>query len=250
VPIFALILLAQIACVVHCIRKGRNPWWILGILVFPLIGSLFYLFLEVLPGRARRDLRLAGQAAVKKIDPGGEVRAATEALDTADTAANRIVMGDALAGQGRWREAAIEYREALAKVPAADRPTQLKLARVLLEAGSAAEARHLLDTLPETGSPAERDRADFLRARALGELRRTDEAVAIFRDVGTRMPGGEAQCREAALLIADGRNREGAAALAEAVRRARTLDRAEKLRDREMYAWAEKTLQDLRRRGF
>jgi hypothetical protein len=64
------------------------------------------------------------------------------------------------------------------------------------------------------------------------------------------MPGGEAQCREAALLIADGRDREAVAPLAEAMRRAKSLDRYEKVRDREMYAWAEKTLAELRARGF
>jgi hypothetical protein len=249
-PMLWLIIAVQFACVIHCIRKGRNPWWIVGILVFPLLGSLAYMALEVVGGRARRELRIAKEVAVRKIDPGGAARAAAEALETADTAANRIAMGDALAGQAKWREAAAEYREALAKAPLGDRPTQMKLVRALLEEGDAAEALRLVETLPETGSAAERDRAAFLRARALGELKRTDEAVAIFRDVGTRMPGGEAQCREAALLIADGRDREAAAPLAEAMRRAKSLDRYEKVRDREMYAWAEKTLAELRARGF
>jgi hypothetical protein len=245
-----LIIAVQFACVVHCIRKGRNPWWIVGILVFPLLGSLAYVALEVVGGRARRELRIAKEVAVRKIDPGGAARAAAEALDTADTAANRTAMGDALAGQAKWREAAAEYREALAKAPLGDRPTQVKLVRALLEGGDAVEALRLLETLPESGSTAERDRAAFLRARALGELRRTDEAVAIFRDVGTRMPGGEAQCREAALLIADGRDCEAITPLAEAMRRAKSLDRYEKVRDREMYAWAEKTLAELRAQGF
>jgi hypothetical protein len=249
-PYLALILIAQIACAIHCLRNGRNPWWIVGIIIFPLIGSAAYVILEVLPGRARRDLRIAGQMAARKIDPDAEVRAAAAALDTADTAANRIALGDALAGQARWREAAGEYREALAKAPLGDRPTQMKLARALLEDGDAAEARRLVESLPESGSAAERDRADVLRARALGELGETDAAVAIFRDVGTRMPGGEAQCREAALLLADGRDREAAAPLAEAVRRAKALDRYEKLRDRDMYAWAEKTLAELKARGM
>ncbi|HEY0013388.1 MAG TPA: tetratricopeptide repeat protein [Allosphingosinicella sp.] len=245
-----VIVVLQIACVIHCINKGRNPWWIVAILVFPLIGSAAYFAFEVLGGRARRELRIAREAAVRKIDPDGEVRAAAEALDTADTAANRIAMGDALAGQRKWWEAAEQYREALAKSPLGDRPTQMKLAKAWLEAGEPDEALRLVETLPETGSAAERDRAESLRAQALGELGRTEEALAILRDVGTRMPGGEAQCREAALLIADGRDREAAAPLAEAVRRAKSLDRYEKVRDRDMYAWAEKTLAELRARGL
>jgi hypothetical protein len=56
----ALIVIVQIACVVHCIQKRRNPWWIVGILLFPLIGSAAYVIVEVLPGR---ELRMAKAAA-------------------------------------------------------------------------------------------------------------------------------------------------------------------------------------------
>lgn len=245
-----LIILLQIGCVIHCIQKGRNPWWIVGVLVFPLIGSVAYLFLEVMGGRARRELRLASDVAVKKIDPEREVRAARESLETADTAANRSAMADALAGQGKWSEAAVHYREALAMAPLGDRAVQMKLAKAALEEGDALEARQLLETLPESGSIAEKDRASLLLARALAELRETERAIALLRDVGTRMPGGEAQCREAALLIQEGRDREAAPPLAEAERRARNLDTYEKHRDKEMYAWASKTLAELRARGF
>jgi hypothetical protein len=139
---------------------------------------------------------------------------------------------------------------ALEKTPLGDRAIQLKLARVCLESGNSAEARRLVDELPESQSTAENDRAAMLRARALAELGETEAAIAIFRDVGTRMPGAEAQCREAGLLIEQGREAEAAIPLAEAERRARNLDRYEKLRDRDMYAWAERTLADLRARGL
>jgi len=250
VIVFALILILQIACVVHCVRHGRSGLWILGIIFFPLIGSAAYVIVEVLPGRARRDMRIAGQAAVRRIDPEREVRAARDALDTADTAANRIALGDALAGQEKWSDAVLHYREALFKVPLADRPTQLKLARALLESGNAAEALRLVETLPATQSAAETDRAALLQARALAETGERDQAIAILADIGTRMPGGEAQCRQAALLIEAGRDAEAVVPLAEAERRARTLDRYEKVRDRDMYAWAARTLADLRIRGF
>jgi hypothetical protein len=240
---FALIVIVQIACVVHCIARRRNPWWILGILVFPLIGSAAYFFLEVMPGR---ELRMAKAAAVKRIDPEREVRSAREALATADTAANRVRLGDGLADRAEWPEAAIHYLMALEKTPLGDRAIQLKLARATFECGNAAGTVKLIDELPPSQATAENDRAALLRARALGELGETDEAVAILRDVGARLPGAEAQCREAALLIADGREAEAVAPLEEAERRARNLDRYEKLRDRDMYAWAQRTLAELR----
>ena len=249
--ILALILILAIACAVHCIRSRRNPWWIVGIVVFPLLGSLAYLIIEVLPGvMARREARFAKDVAVKAIDPEREVRAASEALDIADTAANRIAMGDALADQERWAEAALHYGEALEKMPAGDRATQMKLARVLLEGGNAAEACRLVETLPETHSNAEQDRARMLLARALAETGETGRAIALYAEIGERMPGGEAQCRQAALLLEEGREAEAVAPLAEAERRARRVDRYERLRDRDMYAWAERTLAELRAKGL
>ena len=250
---FAAIIGLAVGCIVHCLRSGRNPYWILPILIFPLVGSLAYLLVEVAPGLGlgqRRAVRMAKSAAVKTIDPDREVRAARDSLDTADTAANRIAMGDALADQLKWGEAILHYREALAKTPAGDRATQMKLARANLEAGNAAEARRLAETLPETRSGAEADRGKLLLARALAELGEDEAAVALFADIGERMPGGEAQCRQAALLLEQGREAEAVAPLAEAERRVRRLDKYERLRDRDMYAWAERTLAELRAKGF
>lgn len=247
----ALIIGLAIGCIIHCIRTGRNPYWILPILVFPLVGSLAYLLVEVAPSLGqRRGVRMAKKAAVTAIDPDRDVRAAREALDTTDTAANRIAMGDALAEQQKWGEAMLHYREALAKSPLGDRATQTKLARICLEAGNAAEARRLIETLPDTRSAAEEDRAKLLLGRSLAELGETEEAIRLFGEVGERMPGGEAQCRQAALLIEQGREAEAVVPLAEAERRARRLDKYERLRDRDMYAWADRTLADLRERGL
>ena len=248
---FAAIIGLAAGCVVHCLRTGRNPYWILPILVFPLVGSLAYLLVEVAPALGRRrGVRMAKAAAVRTIDPDRDLRAARDALDTADTAANRIAMGDALADQGKWGEAILHYKEALARTPAGDRPIQMKLARANLEAGNAAEARRLAETLPETRSAAEEDRGKLLLARALAECGDGDAAIALFAEIGERMPGAEAQCRQAALLLEQGREADAVAPLAEAERRARRVDKYERLRDREMYAWAERTLAELRGKGF
>jgi hypothetical protein len=247
---FAAIIGLAVGCIVHCLRTGRNPYWILPLLVFPLVGSLAYLLVEVAPRiGARREVRFAKEAAAKAIAPERAVRAARDALETADTAANRIALGDALAGQEDWSGAILHYREALAHAPLGDRPTQLKLARACLEEGDAAEARRLLETLPETQSQAEKDRAGLLLGQVLDACGEPEAAIALFADVGERLPGGEAQCRQAGLLIEQGRHAEAVAALLEVERRTRRLDRYERLRHRDMYAWAARALAELRAKG-
>jgi FimV-like protein len=240
-------ILVQILCVVHLIRNHRNNLWLWAIILLPIAGSAAYVVVEILPGLfQRREVRAVKAAAVRRLDPERELRAAREAVDVADTAANRNALADALAEAGNWGEAVRHYREAVAKTPGKDRSARLKLARACLEAGNVAEARRLLEELPESASPSENDRAALLLARSLEALGETDRAVALYAELGERMPGAEAQCRQAALAIAGGRHAEAVPLLEEAERRARRLDRMERRKDAEMYDWASRTLAELR----
>ncbi len=244
---FFATILVQIACVVHLIRNHRNSLWLWAIILLPIAGSAAYLVVEILPGLfQRREVRAAQAAAVRKLDPERGLRAARAALDVADTAATRNALADALAEAGQWGEAVRHYREAVAKTPGQDRAASLKLARACLEAGHAGEAKRLLETLPESASPSENDRAGLLLARSVDELGETGRAIALYAELGERMPGAEAQCRHAALLIAGGRGREAIPLLEETERRARRLDKMERRKDSEMYDWAARTLTEMR----
>ncbi|HEX8064088.1 MAG TPA: tetratricopeptide repeat protein [Allosphingosinicella sp.] len=246
-PIFIVSVLVQIACVVHLIRNGRPQLWLWAIIFLPIAGSAAYVVVEILPGLfGRREVRAVKAAAVKRLDPERELRAAREAVDVADTAATRTALADALAEAGQWGEAVRHYREAVAKTPGNDRTARFKLARACLEAGNGAEARRLLEALPESASPSENDRAALLLARSLEEAGENDRAIALYAELGERMPGAEAQCRQAALLIAAGRRGEALPLLEETERRARRLDRMERRKDSDMYDWAARTLAELR----
>jgi len=239
--------LIQVACVVHLFRNHRNTLWLWAILLLPIAGSAAYVVVEVLPGLfGRREVRAVRSAAVRRLDPERELRAAREAVDVADTASTRTALADALAEAGNWGEAVRHYREAVAKTPGKDRTARFKLARACLEAGNTAEARRLLEALPESASPSENDRAALLLARSLEELGENDRAIALYGELGERMPGAEAQCRQAAMLIASGRRGEALPLLEEAERRARRLDKMERRKEADMYDWAARTLAELR----
>lgn len=244
---FIVTVLVQIACVVHLIRNHRPSLWLWAIILLPIAGSAAYIVVEILPGLfQRREVRAVRAAAVKRLDPERELRAAREAVDVADTAATRTALADALAEGGNWGEAVRHYREAVAKTPGKDRTARFKLARACLEAGNIGEARRRLEELPESASPSENDRAALLLARSLEELGETDRAIALYGELGERMPGAEAQCRQAAMLIASGRRGEALPLLEEAERRARRLDKMERRKEADMYDWAVRTLAELR----
>ena len=75
-------------------------------------------------------------------------------------------------------------------------------------------------------------------------------ALELYAEAGVRLPGAEAQCREAGLLLALGRRAEAVAPLVEAERRAKSMDRKERAKEAEMYRWAADTLADLRAEGL
>jgi hypothetical protein len=246
-PLIGLSILVQILCAVHCVRGGRNQMWLMVIIFLSIPGCLAYGFFEILPEYAgRREVRAAKTAALRKLDPEREIRAARERLEMADTAANHDSLGDALAEGGKWRDAVRHYGEALARSPASDRSAQVKLARAQLEVGDAEAARRGLEALPPSHSAAENDRTALLLARSLEECGETKRALALYADIGLRMPGGEPLCRQAALLLKEGRAREALPVLTEVEIRLKRIDRFERSGNAEMYDWAARTLTELR----
>lgn len=238
----------QVLCIVHLMRHGRNPIWLSALIFLPVISALAYFVVEILPGLGgNRHVRAAKSNVVALIDPERDLRAARDALDLADTAANRLRVADALAALGRHAEAVPLYRESIRMtVGEPDLRTQNKLATSLYETGQGAEALALLDAIPEPVGQSERDHQALLRAKTLEHLGRNAEALAIYEDVVTRIPGEEARCRYAALLIAEGWDRRAIKVLEEVENRMKHLDRQQRAADADMYRWAAETLTRLR----
>lgn len=248
--IIGLSLLVQLLCVVHCLKSGARCQWICVIAIFSIPGCLIYAWFNIIPELAgRRAVRFAAAEAARKLDPTRALRQAREALEVADTAANRTALADALADAQQWREASAEYRIARSMAPEGDRALAVKLAQALLEAGDAAAARDLLSPLPETFSTAENDRVKLLLARTHEACGQPEQAISRYRDLAERVPGGEAHCRLAALLIAQGRNKEAVPVLQDVERLVKRLDRVQRAQSRDMYDWAASTLSNLRQAG-
>ncbi|MCW4460584.1 hypothetical protein OK349_02615 [Sphingomonas sp. BT-65] len=240
------IIAIQVACVVHLVKTGRNPLWLTALIFLPMVGAIAYFIVEILPGlQGNRHVRTVQAKAAAALDPERELRAAREALELTDTAANQVRLGDAASDLGRWSEAEAAYRAAVAKAPP-DARTQAKLARTIFEQGHAGEALALLDALEPPAGQSERDRQGLLRARMLEHVGRNAEALALYADVVTRLPGEEARCRYAALLLAEGWENKARKVLEEVEVRAKRLDRQQRAAEAEMYRWVADTLARLR----
>ena len=242
---YLLILGLQVYCIVDVIRRGRNSLWIMALVFLPVASALAYFIVEILPSlQHNRHVRMARQKVVEAIDPERELRAAQQALDIADTMANRLRVADALTVLGRHSEALPLYQRGAGPRP--DFRTGEKLARSLFLNDKPDEALTVIDALPSVTGQSDRDRATLLRARILEDLKRNDEALALYGDIAERVPGDEARCRYAALLLKVGKKAEARRVLEDVEHRMKYIDRHSRVENAPMYDWAMKELSGLR----
>ena len=238
----------QVLCIVHLMRNGRNPLWLSALIFLPVVSALAYFVVEIMPGLGtNRHVRTAQAKAVAALDPERDLRAARDALDLADTAANRIRVADALSALGRHGEAVPLYREAIRMTPGeGDARTRVKLTTALYETGQGKEALALLDVLEPASGQSEADRRTLLRAKILEHLDRKPEALALYASIIASVPGEEARCRYAALLLDQGQSWRAREVLEEVEKRMKRLDRQQRAAEADMYRWAMDQLARLR----
>lgn len=245
--LYFLLIAVQVACVIDVIRNRANQLWIMALIFLPVASTIAYVIIEVLPRlQGNRHVRTVRAQVEARVNPERDVRAARDALGLADTIANRVRLADALSTLDRFDEAVPLYREALARSPHPDARTEARLAQALFETGASREALSLLDAITPPSTQSDRDRLALLRARVLTELGNADEALAIYADIVTRIPGEEARCRYAALLLDQGNEPRARVVLEEVEARMKRLDRTQRAADADMYRWATSKLQALR----
>jgi len=243
--IYVAIIALQVYCIVHVIRNNGRMFWIFPLLIAPVVSAIAYFIVEILPTlQHNRHVRTAKEQIAQKMDPERELRAAQGQLDIADTMANRIRVADALTELGRHKEALPLYQRGAGPRP--DFRTGEKLARSLYLNDRNDEALSVLDVLPRVTGQSDIDRTKLLRARILEDMGRSDEALELYTEIMDRMPGDEARCRCAALLLKVGRKSEAVRVLEEVEQRMKYIDRHTKASNGPMYEWAMKELGALR----
>lgn len=243
-PILSLLLLlVDATCVIHAARNGRlNPWaWV--IMLLPGIGAVAYVMLVVVPewGEGPRGRRIKAGVA-QAVSPEKRYRDAALALEIADTAANRHALASEAARLGRHDEA-IALFDALIGQPMGDEPKAHEdRARVLAEAGRAAEAVAALDRLKARWPDYESPQGHLLYAEALAASGRGGEAETEYRALLGYFAGPEPALGLVRLLASLGRPGEARLLAADYVRRIETSPKftrtlhAEVLRELRDYA--------------
>ena len=198
---------------VHALRTGRNMYWLFILLMFPLLGSLVYLFAEFLPEQRNSKLvRKTGAAFKAIVDPGRELREAENALDQTPSMGNRLRLAQALLGAGRAADA-LPHFEACAQGIFANDPEALQgLARAQRAAGLKNEAWATLNKLVQAAPERQTGELALLYAQAAVDAA-PDQAEAAFRIALERHSGMATNSAWGQWLATQGRADEAKAVL-------------------------------------
>lgn len=189
----------------HAVRTGRTQPWLYIIIFLPMVGSIAYFLVEVLPGMANTRRAQRVFADVKTIiDPDREYRERKAQVELTGTPAAKAALADECSLKGMHDDAIALYQSALTGLYADDASLLLGFARVLTEKGDHAAVQQTLDHLREKNPDFQSSDGHLLYARALEGQGKIAEALKEYEAVSAYFPGYEARVRYALFLTKTG----------------------------------------------
>jgi len=206
----SILLLAQLGCLIHVIKTGRPYWWLWIIFMFPGLGLLAYLFLEVRPSLNRVDYH----GMMWKLKSSRErVRILEEQLGESTTIKNRLRLADELHEEGQYDRECEVLNEGLRGAFKDDSQLLMRLSEARLEAGRTDEAAKLLaSTTVERSSDAQFQYA-LLKARVAGKQGHAEQATALFEELVAKKKSEAPRYYYSEFLLAQGQRDQAVALL-------------------------------------
>lgn len=236
-PIIIASTVLMIVCLIHAIKTGRTNPWLMVIVFLPLIGSLIYLFMELIPEMmTTRQAHSVKRGLQNVADPSREFRARKREVEMVGSADAKRGLAEEYMRRAMYADAADLYRSALTGMHTDDPVLLYGLARALLADGDGAGAQATLDALQACNPGFVSNEAHMTYARALESQGKNSEALDEYKALIRTFPGEEARCRYAQLLQKMGAGEEARAAFREVIR---SLDGAPRHYRREQKEWGE-----------
>jgi hypothetical protein len=242
-PIFILMIAAQLFCAYHVVSTGRDKYWIWLIIMAPGIGCLIYLVTQIIPdaGNSRGAHNLK-KGAIKILDPNKELREAQHAFDLVESVENRLRLADALYGMGQHQEAEPHLKHSLVGAHKNDPHILMRLASIRLELGDAQDCLALLDQLQANNKGFQSQEGHLLYSRALEADGQVDEALKSYSGLVDYATGEEARVRYGLLLQYAGEKTQAATIFEEVIAR---VNRGTKFYRKSQQDWKARAQQGL-----
>ena len=233
-----------IVCVVHAIRTGRIFPWIYVIVFLPLIGSLIYIGMAILPELVgARRVRALGASVRDLADPHRGLREAHREAGLVGSVDAKRGLAEQYMARGHYADAEALYKDALQGQFQEDPALLLGLARAQFMSGDGAGAQASLDALQKADPSFVSGDAHLLYARALEMQGKDLEALEEYKKLARYFAGQEARARYGLLLKRLGHADEAHALFQEILR---LLDGAPSRYRRAQREWGDIAKQNLR----
>ncbi len=110
---FYLILALQAYCVYHCYTNRNQYYWILAILFLPVVGSLVYLFMNVIQ---KQDIDRVQHDLTSVLNPTKKILDLEKRFKFAETFENQVALADAYLEAQQFEKAIFYYEASLKDV--------------------------------------------------------------------------------------------------------------------------------------
>ena len=238
-----VLLLIDVACIVHAAKTGRFMPWGFIILFIPGFGMLAYVLIELLPEWfGSTQGQHARHRVVSTLDPGKRYRLLTDQLAVADTMANRAALAEECLALGKFAEAEQHYDHILALPMGDEAAYALGKARAQFGLGDAQAVVATLDDLRQRWPDYQSAEGHLLYARALEASGRTDDALYEYQAVASYYAGAEAKVRYGLLLDKAGRRDEARTVLGDVLTELKRAPKYVRRREADWIALADKAL--------
>jgi hypothetical protein len=205
-PFVALLLIAQLICIVHVVRSRRETYWIWVILMAPGLGAAVYAVTQILPELSgTRTARAAMANVARALDPEKERRRIARELEIADTLDNRRKLAKESLALNDFTNATELYQSCLKGFYEHDPDLMLGLAQAQFGAGDHGAARKTLESLIETNPDYKSTTGHLLYARTLEASGEIDRASSEYEILKLSFPGEEARYRYAMMMKNNGK---------------------------------------------
>ncbi len=191
----------QVGLIIHVIKTGRNMIWILALGLLPLVGSIAYVIVEILPElMGGKTARRAKSGVQRMMDPDRDLRRASAEVEISGNVDARRRLAEELLERNQF-DAAIEvYQGGLKGIFEHDPTLLMGLARAQFGKQDYAAARAALERLTQHNPDFKSADAQLLYARTLEAENALDEAERVYATLAPGFPGAEARLRYGLLL--------------------------------------------------
>lgn len=236
---YVLVIVLQGICAFHSIRRGTQSKWIWIIVFLPLVGSLAYIFTEIIQKQHVSSVQ-EGVAAI--VNPSGRVRKLERSLKFSDTIANRTALADAYLAAGMYAQAATLYESCLTNLFSNSEQVIKNLIQAYFHMG---RYEDIIGVAPRVASDLTfpKSPANLMYAIALEKSNLPQQAEREYAKLNLRFSNYEARYRYGLFLLSAGRKEEAVRILQGVTDEAQHMTRSEK---GSAISWMQKTEQALK----